>query len=86
MADNDDDIPVLTEAVEPLPAAAAVAAAHDLARLEARLCASSLKLAEQLLRDACREAEHVLLERVMNELRAELPAIVKRALDEHFDR
>jgi hypothetical protein len=86
MTSNDDDIPVLTDAIERTSPAGADVSAEDLERLEARLCSSSLHLAEQMLRDACREAEHVLIERVMSELRAELPRIVSRALRDHFDR
>lgn len=83
---NDDDIPVLTEAVERDRLPARVPSAAELERLEARISASSLKLAEEFLRSASREAERVLIERVMSELRAALPAMVRRALDEHFER
>lgn len=76
---NDDDIPVLTDPIEREPSA-------ELERLEARISAASLKLAERFLRSASREAEHVLIERAMDELRAALPAMVRRALDEHFER
>lgn len=86
MANDEDDIPVLTDAIERDRPAPAGLSAAELERLEGRITASSLKLAEERLRAACHEAEHVLLERVMNELRAELPAIVSRALDDHFRR
>jgi hypothetical protein len=86
MTGDDDDIPVLTDAIERTTPAAAGVSAEELERLEARLCSSSLQLAEQMLRDACREAQHVMIERVMSELRAELPRIVSRALRDHFDR
>lgn len=83
---NDDDIPVLTDPLERDRLPARAPSSEELERLEARISASSLKLAEEFLRSASREAEHVLIERVMSELRAALPGIVRRALDEHFER
>lgn len=38
-----------------------------------------------MLRDACQEAEHMLLQRVMTQLRAELPAIVRGVLKEQLE-
>ncbi len=86
MTDNDDDIPVLTEAIERTPPPAPGVTPAELARLEHDICNSSLKFAETVLRDACQEAEHVLKERVMTALREEMPALVRRALHDHFDR
>ncbi len=81
---TDDDIPVLTDTiVEAAPAPAD--GGPDLDRLQARICASSLTLAEEMLRDACQEAEHVLVQRVMAHLRAELPSIVRGLLKEHLE-
>ena len=80
----DDDIPVLTETIPETDSATPAAA--DLERLQSQICASSLTLAEEMLRDACQEAEHVLVQRVMSQLRAELPAIVRDVLKEHLER
>lgn len=86
MSDNDDDIPILTEAMDRTPPPSAGLTPAELARLEHDICSSSLKYAETVLRDASQEAEHVLKERVMTALRQELPALVRRALHDHFDR
>lgn len=81
---TDDDIPVLTDTLA--EAANVPADAPDLDRLQAQICATSLTLAEEMLRDACQEAEHVLVQRVMSHLRAELPSIVRGVLKEHLER
>jgi hypothetical protein len=86
MADNDDDIPVLTDAIERAVIDGKPAPAADMEKLQAELCASSLRVAEEMLRDACREAEHVLMDRAMRTLRAELPAIVRGVLNDHFEK
>ena len=82
--ENDDDIPVLTDAIERAPAVPAPGV--DIDALQDEICASSLRMAEAMLLDACREAEHVLMERTMSTLRAELPAIVRGALKQHLDK
>lgn len=91
--DKDDEIPVLTDTIvgrkldlaKPPAATPAGRQAVDLDRLQAKICASSLTLAEAMLRDACREAEHMLVQRVMSQLRAELPAIVRGELKEQLE-
>lgn len=83
MSDSDDDIPVLTDAIE---RAAPATPDRNLDELQNALCAASLAHAEALLRDACREAEHVLTERTLNALRAELPGIVRGILKEHLEK
>ncbi len=91
-ANKDDDLPVLTEAVE-TPAALAdktsAIADHpstdELVKLESKLCAQSLTLADQLIHEACHDVEDIIVERVMNKLRSELPALVSRVLHDHFD-
>jgi len=83
MADSNDDIPVLTDAIE---RAAPATPASNIDALQDELCAASLAHAEALLRDACREAEHVLFERTLNALRAELPGIVRGILNEHLEK
>ncbi|MEQ8205100.1 MAG: hypothetical protein RIA65_02910 [Woeseia sp.] len=84
--ENEDDIPVLTDAIERMPTKPAAMSGVDLDALQADICGSSLRIAEAMLLDACREAEHVLMERTMSTLRAELPAIVRGALKEHLDK
>lgn len=83
---NDDDIPVLTETIERSTSPAVPAHTADIEALQAQICAASLTLAETMLRDAQREAEQLLTERIMSTLRAELPAIVRGALKEHLER
>ena len=85
---HEDDIPVLTDALDRVIAAppAPEPEAHDIDALQAQICESSLQFAEEMLRDACREAEHVMMERIMGALRAELPAIVRNVLDENLNK
>ena len=59
--------------------------ADELVKLESRLCAQSLTLADQMLHEACQDVEDIILERVMTKLRGELPALVSRVLHDHFD-
>ena len=91
-ADNDDDLPVLTETVDRpmLPtnrssASANRPSADELVKLESKLCAQSLTLADQMLHDACHDVEDMIVERVMSKLRSELPALISRVLHDHFD-
>ena len=91
-ANKDDDLPVLTEAVE-TPAAlvdkssslADRPSADELVKLESKLCAQSLTLADQMIHDACHDVEDIIVERVLSKLRGELPALVSRVLHDHFD-
>ena len=91
-ADKDDDLPVLTEAVQTVAALgdtpSALAdrpSADELVKLESKLCAQSLTLADQLIHEACHDVEDIIVERVMSKLRSELPALVSRVLHDHFD-
>ncbi len=84
-ADQDDQLPVLTETVEQPDALPARPSADELVRLESKLCAQSLTLADQLLHEACHDIEDIIVERVMSKLRSELPALVSRVLQDHFD-
>lgn len=84
--DDDEDIPVLTDALERPASPRRTAPGADIDALQDEICASSLRAAEALLLDACREAEHVLMESAMSTLRAELPAIVRGVLQEHLDK
>ncbi|MDZ7643939.1 MAG: hypothetical protein U5K76_06775 [Woeseiaceae bacterium] len=86
MRPDDDDIPILTDAIDRAPATQSSLSVDDIDRLQDKLCATSLKIAESTLRDAVRDAEHELRERVMTALRRELPALVRDVLDEHLKR
>jgi len=58
--------------------------ADELVKLESKLCAQSLTLADQLLHEACHDIEDIIVERVMNKLRNELPDLVRRVMQNHF--
>jgi len=74
------DIPILTEPAEKLPDAAA---SLDLNAAHAAILTETLKLADTLLRQAARDIEATLFERVFDRLRTALPELVDRALREH---
>ncbi len=59
--------------------------ADELIKLESKLCAQSLTLADQLLHEACHDIEDIIVERVMIKLRNELPDLVSRVMQDHFD-
>ena len=91
-ADKDDELPVLTDTVDtPIVSAIKPSAlthrpsADELVKLESKLCAKSLTLADQMIHAACRDVEDVIVERVMSKLRSQLPALVSRVLHDHFD-
>jgi uncharacterized protein (DUF2267 family) len=82
-----DHIPVLTDIVEddlrgtePL----ADRTALFLGELEAHLTAAIHERADELVHNACREMEALLLEQVSDRLRAQLPALVAGIIEEHF--
>jgi hypothetical protein len=90
-ADKDDDLPVLTEAVQvpdALPGKRSTQADHpsadELVKLESKLCAQSLTLADHMIHEACHDVEDIIVERVMTKLRSQLPALVSRVLHDHF--
>ncbi|MFQ6004991.1 MAG: hypothetical protein ACE5OQ_05745 [Woeseia sp.] len=78
-------MPVLTEAVEFAEDRSTKPSANELVRLESRLCAQCLTLADQMLHDVCHDVEDIIVERVMSKLRSEMPALVSRILHDHFD-
>ena len=86
MSTEMDAIPVLTDVVEepeeaepPIDEAAAL-----LEELESHFSAAIHEHADELVHNACREMEAVLIEHVSDRLKAELPALVARIIDEHF--
>ena len=82
---EEEDLPILTEAVEVPGALANRPSADDLVKLESKLCAQSLTLADQMIHEACHDVEDIIVERVMTKLRSEMPAMVSRVLHDHFD-
>jgi uncharacterized protein (DUF2267 family) len=82
-----DHIPLLTDIVEddlrgvqPL----ADRTSLFLGELEAHLTATIHERADELVHNACREMEALLLEQVSDRLRAQLPALVAGIIEEHF--
>jgi uncharacterized protein (DUF2267 family) len=84
-----DLIPVLTDIVEdaaPEPEPEVDRASMFLGELEAHLTAAIHEQADELVHNACREMEALLLEQVSDRLRAQLPALIAAVMDEHFRR
>lgn len=82
-----DSIPVLTDIIEDdvHDAAAPIdRASLFLHELEAHLTATIHEQADELVHNACREMEALLLEQVSDRMKAELPALIARIIDEHF--
>ena len=81
-----DSIPVLDDVVEDDAGTAPVpnAAGRSLDELEALLTIAIHEKADELVHNACREMEALLLEQVSDRLRAELPGLVARIVAEHF--
>jgi uncharacterized protein (DUF2267 family) len=82
-----DHIPLLTDIVEddlrgvqPL----ADRTSLFLGELEAHLTATIHERADELVHNACREMEALLLEQVSDRLRAQLPALIAGIIEEHF--
>lgn len=98
---EEQDVPILTDVVELRAAAGStgvhrkladsageaggIHSEEELAALQADLVGSALKVTDELLHGAARELEGVLFERVLDRLRAALPDIVARALQEHLN-
>jgi uncharacterized protein (DUF2267 family) len=82
-----DEIPVLTDVVEPAHGAES-AFINDTSRflgdLEAHLTAVIHEQADELVHNALREMEALLLEQVSDRLKAELPQLISRVIAEHF--
>jgi len=82
-----DDIPVLTDVVEP-ESRGSSKFINDTARflgdLEAHLTAVIHEQADELVHNACREMEALLLEQVSDRLKADLPALIARVIADHF--
>jgi len=74
------DIPILTETTA--QAGEGIAPPFDFSAVHAAVLTETLKLADSLLRQAARDIEATLFERVFDRLRTELPELVDRALRE----
>jgi hypothetical protein len=80
-----DGIPVLTDVIDQEREAAPPGRPGLLlGELEAQLALAIHEAADELVHNACREMEALLLEQVSDRLRAELPALVARIVEEHF--
>ena len=81
-----DDIPVLTDVIDEADADAAPAdeASAVLGELEAHLTAAIHEHADELVHNACREMEALLLEQVSDRLKAELPTLIARIVEGYF--
>ena len=75
------DIPILTDTTAQPDDTATQP--FDFNAVHAAVLTETLKLADSLLRQAARDIEATLFERVFDRLRIELPELVDRALREH---
>jgi hypothetical protein len=83
---DEDDVPVLTEIVSPVaPELESRWDPDDIAGLKTALVAEVHDLAEGLVHQSCRELEAVLLERIADRIKKELPDLVERILHEHVE-
>jgi Zn-dependent M32 family carboxypeptidase len=74
------DIPILTESTGK---SAEAPPSFDFNAAHAAILTETLKLADSLLRQAARDIEATLFERVFDRLRNALPELLDRALSEH---
>jgi uncharacterized protein (DUF2267 family) len=81
-----DTIPVLTDIIEDTHDASAPVerTRQFMEEIEAHLSIAIHEQADELVHNACREMEALLLEQVSDRLRAELPALIAHILQEHF--
>ena len=81
-----DAIPVLTDIVEDEPGFTPATDRTQLFldELEAHLVIAIHEQADELVHNACREMEALLLEQVSDRLKAELPRLISRVIAEHF--
>ena len=87
MSERIEAIPVLTDVIEDSDRGATPATDPTVAfleELESHLTAAIHEQADELVHNACREMEALLLEQVSDRLKAELPALVSRVILEHF--
>lgn len=80
-----EELPVLTDVVEFGEKFSRVARPQEpqLDELSSALAGDAHQLAEELVHQACRELEAILLERVSDRLKKELPELLARVLERH---
>ena len=81
-----DAVPVLTDIVDDAPGGAPPMDRTPLFldELETHLTIAIHEKADEMVHNACREMEALLLEQVSDRLRSELPAMIARIIAEHF--
>ena len=81
-----DTIPVLTDLVdeEVRVAPPADRTGAFLNEIEAHLVAAIHEHADELVHNACREMEALLLEQVSDRLREQLPTLISGIIEQHF--
>ncbi len=82
-----ESIPVLTDIIEddaPAVASAVDRTAAFLGEIEAHLATAIHDHADELVHNACREMEALLLEHVSDRLRAQLPSLIAGIIEQHF--
>ncbi|HQR24198.1 MAG TPA: hypothetical protein PL152_01055 [Steroidobacteraceae bacterium] len=82
-----DTIPVLTDLIEDDALAGVPGTgltATFLGEIEAHLSAAIHDYADELVHNACRELEAMLLEQVSDRLRTQLPTLIAGIIEEHF--
>lgn len=87
MNERIEAIPVLTDVVDDNDRGGTPATDPTVAfleQLESHLTAVIHEQTDELVHNACREMEALLLEQVSDRLKAELPALVSRVILEHF--
>lgn len=89
MNQSADKIPVLTDIIDddaPAGVPGSGLTATFLGEIEAHLAAAIHDHADELVHNACREMEALLLEQVSDRLRAQLPALIAGIIEEHLRR
>jgi hypothetical protein len=82
-----DSIPVLMDIIEddaPGAEPAVDRTAAFLGEIEAHLATVIHDHADELVHNACREMEALLLEQVSDRLRAQLPSLIAGIIEQHF--
>lgn len=82
-----DPIPVLTDIIDddaPGAAPDVDRTSAFLGEIEAHLATAIHDHADELVHNACREMEALLLEQVSDRLRAQLPSLIAGIIEQHF--
>jgi hypothetical protein len=86
MSHATDDIPVLTDVIDDDSTSCRRSDESGalLGELEAHLTAAIHEHADELVHNACREMEALLLEQVSDRLKAELPTLIAQIVEGYF--